>query len=80
MPSSCPSLVDGAIVVAGSGLVERDELARTLESLESVNGRVLGIVLNRVPVQAQPAVRRIRLRHARGGSSTRRERKRVEQT
>ena len=37
-------LVDGAIVVAGSGLVERDQLALTLESLESVNGHVLGIV------------------------------------
>jgi hypothetical protein len=36
MPSSSPSLVDGAIVVAGSGLVERDQLALTLESLESV--------------------------------------------
>ena len=44
-------LVDGAIVVAGSGLVERDQLALTLESLESVNGHVLGIVLNRVPVK-----------------------------
>lgn len=44
-------LVDGAIVVAGSGIVERDQLALTLESLESVNGHVLGIVLNRVPVK-----------------------------
>ncbi|MCB2069472.1 MAG: CpsD/CapB family tyrosine-protein kinase, partial [Ottowia sp.] len=44
-------LVDGAIVVAGSGMVERDQLALTLESLESVNGHVLGIVLNRVPVK-----------------------------
>ena len=70
-------LVDGAIVVAGSGIVERDQLALTLESLESVNGHVLGIVLNRVPVKHSQQY---------GGyayvmpeeDSTRRERKRVE--
>jgi capsular exopolysaccharide synthesis family protein len=69
-------LVDGAIVVAGSGIVERDQLALTLESLESVNGHVLGIVLNRVPVKHSQQY---------GGyayvmpeeDSTRRERKRV---
>ena len=43
------SLVDGVIVVVGSGLVQRDQLGHTLESLESVAGRVLGLVLNRVP-------------------------------
>lgn len=41
------TVVDGAIVVAGSGLVERDQLAHTMGALESVNGRVLGLVLNR---------------------------------
>ena len=49
------SLVDGAIVVVGSGIVQRDQLAHTLESLESVAGRVLGLVLNRVPAEARPA-------------------------
>jgi capsular exopolysaccharide synthesis family protein len=71
-------LVDGAIVVVGSGIVDRDQLGHTLESLESVNGQILGLVLNRVP--------------AKGGNqyggyaydapeeeATRRERKRVEQ-
>lgn len=43
------TVVDGAIVVAGSGLVEREQLEHTLASIESVNGRVLGLVLNRVP-------------------------------
>lgn len=70
-------LVDGAIVVAGSGVVQREQLARTLESLESVNGNVLGIVLNRVPSKHSQQY---------GGYSydlpeeevTRRERKRVE--
>jgi tyrosine-protein kinase len=43
------SLVDGVIVVVGSGLVQRGQLTHALESLESVAGRVLGLVLNRVP-------------------------------
>ncbi|MGG5260592.1 polysaccharide biosynthesis tyrosine autokinase [Phycicoccus avicenniae] len=42
-------LADGAIVVAGSGLVDRDQLAHTLETLASVDGKVLGVVMNRVP-------------------------------
>ena len=45
-------LVDGAIVVVASGMVQRDQLARTLELLGSVNGRVLGLVLNRVPARS----------------------------
>ncbi|MBM6401101.1 polysaccharide biosynthesis tyrosine autokinase [Phycicoccus sonneratiae] len=45
-------LADGAIVVAGSGLVDRDQLAHTLESLGSVGGQVLGVVMNRVPPRA----------------------------
>jgi Mrp family chromosome partitioning ATPase len=77
------SLVDGVILVAGSGLVQRDQLAHALENLESVAGRVLGVVLNRVPS------------HSPGGyggygygtysyatpddEATRRERKRVDQ-
>jgi len=46
------SLVDGVIVVAGSGVVQRDQLVHGLESLESVAARVLGLVLNRVPVNS----------------------------
>ena len=42
-------IVDGAIVVVGSGRVETDQLEQTLEALESVNGRVLGVILNRAP-------------------------------
>ncbi|MGA8046838.1 MAG: polysaccharide biosynthesis tyrosine autokinase, partial [Dermatophilaceae bacterium] len=41
------TIVDGAIVVAGAGLVERDQLRQTVDALESVKGRVLGLVLNR---------------------------------
>ena len=60
------SLVDGVIVVVGSGVVQRDQLVQTLENLESVAGRVLGLVLNRVPASAAGALRHLRLRRARG--------------
>ena len=43
------SIVDGTILVVGSGLVERDQLLHSLDNLRSVSGKVLGVVLNRVP-------------------------------
>ena len=46
------SLVDGVIIVVGSGVVQRDQLVHGLENLESVAARVLGLVLNRVPVNS----------------------------
>ncbi len=72
------SLVDGVIVVVGSGTVQRDQLARTLESLESVAGRVLGLVLNRVPPSSAGAYGSYSYA-APEDEATRRERKRVEQ-
>lgn len=42
------TMVDGAIVVVGAGLTERDHVSRALESLDAVNGKVLGLILNRV--------------------------------
>ncbi len=39
----------GAVLVVGSGLVTKDQLAAALESLQTVNGTVLGVALNRVP-------------------------------
>ena len=41
-------VADGAIVVARFNSTRRQKLASTLESLEAVNARVLGIVLNQV--------------------------------
>ena len=41
-------LTDGAIVVARYKSTTRQQLATTMESLEAVNSRILGIVLNRV--------------------------------
>lgn len=46
-------LADGAIIVAGSGIVSKDQFDHALETFETVNGTVLGIVLNRVPRQAR---------------------------
>ena len=46
-------LADGAILVAGSGIVNKDQFDHALETFETVNGRVLGIVLNRIPRQAR---------------------------
>lgn len=71
-------LVDGAIVVIGSGIVDRDQLAHTLDSLTSVNGQVLGVVLNRVPPKG-PGQYGGYSYDAPDAEATRRERKRVEQ-
>lgn len=41
--------VDGMVLVVGMGLIKREHLARSLESLDAVGARVLGLVLNRTP-------------------------------
>lgn len=43
---------DGAILVARHGHTERDKLARAAENLRSVDGRLLGTILNMVPVKS----------------------------
>ncbi|CAN7469709.1 polysaccharide biosynthesis tyrosine autokinase [Terrabacter sp. LjRoot27] len=42
------TIVDGAIVVVGAGVAQREHVRRALDSLEAVNGSVLGLILNRV--------------------------------
>jgi capsular exopolysaccharide synthesis family protein len=42
------TVVDGALVVVGAGIVSKDQLSHALDSLEAVNGQVLGLILNRV--------------------------------
>ncbi|GAA4110659.1 polysaccharide biosynthesis tyrosine autokinase [Knoellia locipacati] len=46
-------LADGAIIVAGSGVVTKDQFDHALETFETVNGTVLGVVLNRIPRQSR---------------------------
>lgn len=41
--------VDGALVVIGTGIVTKDQVRRALGALDAVNGRTLGLVLNRLP-------------------------------
>lgn len=45
------TIAGGTVVVVGVGLVDRDHLARSLQSLDAVKGRVLGLVLNLVPTK-----------------------------
>ncbi|GAA1966077.1 polysaccharide biosynthesis tyrosine autokinase [Terrabacter lapilli] len=45
------TIVDGALVVVGAGIAEREQARRALESLEQVNGSLLGLILNRVKAQ-----------------------------
>jgi capsular exopolysaccharide synthesis family protein len=45
------TITGGTVVVVGAGLVDRDHLARSLQSLETVKGRVLGLVLNMIPIK-----------------------------
>src|SRR5690606_32625879 len=48
-------LADGAIVVVGSGLIKREELASALQNLDNVDAHILGLVLNRLPVSGPDA-------------------------
>jgi succinoglycan biosynthesis transport protein ExoP len=43
------SMTGGAVVVAGSGKVKRTELARALNSLTSIDSKVVGVVLTMLP-------------------------------
>jgi capsular exopolysaccharide synthesis family protein len=43
------TLAGGTVVVVGAGKVNRDHLTKSLQSLEAVNGRLLGLVLNLIP-------------------------------
>lgn len=44
-------LTDGAILVVGAGVIRRENVTRALESLETVDARLLGVVINRVPTK-----------------------------
>jgi len=60
------TITGGVVVVAGVGLVDRDRLAK---SLEVVSGRVLGLVVNRMPTKAPtPTVYRREFARASGPS------------
>lgn len=43
------TIADGALLVVGSGLVDRDELTTAVAGLKVVNAKIFGVVLNRLP-------------------------------
>ena len=45
------TIAGGTVVIVGAGRVNRDHLSRSLQSLETVQARVLGLVLNMIPTQ-----------------------------
>jgi Mrp family chromosome partitioning ATPase len=47
------TLTDGALLIARHGRSSRDEVDRAAHSLEAVNARLLGTVLNAVPQRAR---------------------------
>jgi len=49
------TIAGGTVVVVGAGLVDRDQLTKSLQSLEAVNGRVLGLVVNLLPTKGADA-------------------------
>ena len=49
------TIVGGTVLVVGVGRVDRDHLGRSLQSLEAVKGRVLGLVLNMIPIKGTDA-------------------------
>ena len=49
------TIAGGTVVVVGVGLVDRDHLAKSLQSLDAVKGRVLGLVLNLVSTKGPDA-------------------------
>jgi Mrp family chromosome partitioning ATPase len=44
------SAVDGVIIVAKAGSTPARDLARTKATLESVGARILGVVINEIPI------------------------------
>ncbi|HEX8972409.1 polysaccharide biosynthesis tyrosine autokinase [Oryzihumus sp.] len=43
------TVTGGTVVVVGTGSTTREQLSRSIQSVEAVNGQVLGVVLNKLP-------------------------------
>jgi len=63
------TIAGGTVVVVGAGRVDRDHLARSLQSLDAVKGRVLGLVLNLIPTKGTDAYYNYREGYAPNSSS-----------
>jgi capsular exopolysaccharide synthesis family protein len=49
------TVTGGIVVIVGCGVVRKEQVERALESLQSVNGEVLGVVANRVATRGADA-------------------------
>lgn len=49
------TITGGVVVVVGCDIVHKEQLTRGLESLQAVNGNVLGLVVNRIPTKGADA-------------------------
>jgi len=49
------TIAGGTVMVVGAGVVNRDHLAKSLQTLDAVKGRVLGLVLNMLPTKGADA-------------------------
>ena len=49
------AVAGGTVVVVGAGMVNRDHLAKSLQDLEAVQGRLLGLVMNLMPTKGGEA-------------------------
>ena len=49
------TIAGGTVVIVGAGRVDRDQLTKSLQSLEAVNARLLGLVLNMTPTKGNNA-------------------------
>jgi Mrp family chromosome partitioning ATPase len=49
------TITGGVVVVAGCGVVAKEQLTRTIASIKGVNGNVLGVVVNRIPTRGANA-------------------------
>ncbi len=74
------TIAGGTVVVVGVGRVDRDHLAKSLQTLEAVKGRVLGLVLNRIPTKNTDAYYTYRDARAPGSSSRPRNKARAKAT
>jgi Mrp family chromosome partitioning ATPase len=49
------TITGGTVVVVGCEIVHKEQLGRALASLKAVNGNVLGLVINRIPMKGADA-------------------------
>ncbi|WP_137119548.1 polysaccharide biosynthesis tyrosine autokinase [Segeticoccus rhizosphaerae] len=65
------TLADGVVVIVGAGTTAREQLHKSLQSLEQVKGRLLGLVLNKLPRKGPDSYSYYRDGYAPDTSSTR---------